>query len=83
MFLPWGFAMSVAEYFYRMAGSIRNTIRRMRWDQQLAPPRKIDRAIERELVLTPLRRIKCSPISSRASQNAAALLFDLGTVDIR
>jgi hypothetical protein len=83
MFLPWGFAMSVAEYFYPMAGSIRNTIRRMRWDQQLAPPRKIDRAIERELVLTPLRRIKCSPISSRASQNAAALLFDLGTVDIR
>jgi hypothetical protein len=24
-----------------------------------------------------------SPISSRASQNAAALLFDLGTVDVR
>jgi hypothetical protein len=55
----------------------------MRWDQQLGPPRKIGRAIERELVLTPLRRIERSPISSRASQNAAALLVDLGTVDIR
>jgi hypothetical protein len=30
-----------------------------------------------------LGRLKLTPISSRASQNAAALLFDPGTVDIR
>jgi hypothetical protein len=55
----------------------------MPWDQQLAQPRKIGRAIKRELVSSGLCRIACSPISSRASQNAAVLLFDLGTVDIR
>jgi hypothetical protein len=52
MFLPWGYATLVARYFLSNAGCIRNTIRRMRWDQQLAPPREIDRAIERELILT-------------------------------
>jgi hypothetical protein len=55
----------------------------MTLDQQLAPPRKISRAVERELVLVGLRRMDGSPISSRASQNAAALLFDLGAVDVR
>jgi hypothetical protein len=52
-------------------------------DQQFAPPRKIRRAVEREQVLGGLHRIESLPISSRVSQNAAALLFDLGTVDIR
>jgi hypothetical protein len=33
--------------------------------------------------LVELRRFVRPPISSRVSQNAAALLFDLGTVDIR
>jgi hypothetical protein len=55
----------------------------MMLDQQLAPPRKISSAVEREQVLAELRCIGYSPISSRVSQNAAALLFDLGTVDIR
>jgi hypothetical protein len=78
-----GFAISVADYFYRVAGSIRNPIRPRPRDQQLAPPCKISGAVERECVLAGIRRIGCSPISSRVSQNAAALLFDLGSVDIR
>jgi hypothetical protein len=53
------------------------------WDQQLAPPHKIGDTIERAKALAGLCLIARSPISSRASQNAAALLFDLGTVDIR
>jgi hypothetical protein len=52
-------------------------------DQQLAPLHKISGVVEREQILTRLRLIDRSPISSRVSQNAAALLFDLGTVDIR
>jgi hypothetical protein len=55
----------------------------MMLDQQLAPPCKISSAVEREQVLAGFRWSQCSPISSRVSQNAAALLFDLGTVDIR
>jgi hypothetical protein len=66
-----------------MAVSIRNNIRLMALDQQLAPIRKIGRALECELVLVALRGMDSSPISSRASQNAAALLFDLGAVDVR
>jgi hypothetical protein len=49
----------------------------------ICAPRKIRRAVEREQVLGGLHRIESLPISSRVSQNAAALLFDLGTVDIR
>jgi hypothetical protein len=52
-------------------------------DQQLAPPCKISGAVERQRVLAGIYRIDGSPISSRVSQNAAALLFDFGTVDIR
>jgi hypothetical protein len=40
-------------------------------------------ARERQKVCARLGRIVRSPISSPVSQNAAALLFDLGTVDIR
>jgi hypothetical protein len=78
-----GFAISVADYFYRSAGSIGNPIRPMPPDQQLAPPCKISGAGERQRVLVGICRIGRSPISSRVSQNAAALLFDLGSVDIR
>jgi hypothetical protein len=52
-------------------------------DQQLAPPHEFSGAVEREEVSAGLRRIERSLISSRVSQNAAALLFDLGRVDIR
>jgi hypothetical protein len=52
-------------------------------DQQLVPPRKISGRVEREQVLTRLRLIDGSPMSSRVSQIAAALLFHLRTVDIR
>jgi hypothetical protein len=52
-------------------------------DQQLAPPHKFGSALERKRVLTELHRIEPSPISSRVSQNAAAILFDLWSVDIR
>jgi len=55
----------------------------MALDQQPAPLRKIDRAVETRTRLVGLRRMDSSPISSRASQNAAALLVDLGTVDVR
>jgi hypothetical protein len=45
---------------------------------------QINRGFERETKFRlHFRRSRSSPISSRASQNAAALLFDLGTVDIR
>jgi len=70
-------------FFCRRAGSTRNSIRLVTWDQQLAPPHKIGDTIERAKALAGLCLIARSPISSRASQNAAALLFDLGTVDIR
>jgi len=66
-----------------MAGSIRNSIWLTTADQRLAPSSKISRAVERAKVLVGLRRRKTSPMSSRASQNAAALLFDSRTVDIR
>jgi hypothetical protein len=69
--------------FYRSAGSIRNSIGPMTLDQRLAPPRKIRRAVERAKILRRTSSADSSPISSRVSQNAAALLFDLGTVDIR
>jgi len=78
-----GFAVPVAGFFYRRAGSIRNSIRPPTPDQQLAPPRKISGAVERECVSVEIYRIARSPIWSRVSQNAAALLFDLCTVDIR
>jgi len=55
----------------------------MALDQRLASLRRISRGVERQPVLAGLRRVDRSPISSRASQNAAALLFDLGTVDVR
>jgi hypothetical protein len=66
-----------------MADSIRNNIRLTVLDQRLASLRKIGRAAECELVLVGLSGMDSSPISSRASQNAAALLFDLGEVDVR
>jgi predicted anti-sigma-YlaC factor YlaD len=69
--------------FYRSAGSIRNSIRLMKSDQQLAPPDKIGSVVGRERILVLTRRLRPSPISSRVSQNAAALLFDLSIVDIR
>jgi hypothetical protein len=52
-------------------------------DQQLAPPHKISSAREPKPVLGELRPIERSPISSPVSQNAAAILFDLRSVDIR
>jgi hypothetical protein len=55
----------------------------MRLDQQLVLPRKINCALEREKFWLAISSAKSSPIPSPASQNAAALLFDLGTVDIR
>jgi hypothetical protein len=44
---------------------------------------QISRAVESARCGWRFHRTKGSQISSRASQNAAALLFDLGTVDIR
>jgi hypothetical protein len=44
---------------------------------------QIRRAIESVRVRLVIFSTQRSPISSRVSQNAAALLFDLGTVDIR
>jgi hypothetical protein len=51
-------------------------------DQQLGSSDKIGSALQRARASAGFCRA-VSPISSRASQNAAALLFDLGTVDIR
>jgi len=78
-----GFCGAGRGLFYRRAGSIRNSIRPLTPDQQLAPPHKISGAVERECVSVEIYRIARSPIWSRVSQNAAALLFDLCTVDIR
>jgi hypothetical protein len=55
----------------------------MRLDQQLARPREINRPVEREKFWLAISLAKGLPISSRASQNAAALLFDLANVDVR
>jgi hypothetical protein len=52
-------------------------------DQQLVPPRKISGRVAREQVFNGLRLIERTPMSSRVSQIAAALLFHLRTVDIR
>jgi hypothetical protein len=60
-----------------------DSIRRHPPDQQLASPRKIGSALQRAQALAGLCRTGRSPISSPLSQNAAALLFDLGPVDIR
>jgi hypothetical protein len=75
--------MLVASYLKLKAGSIRNSIRLMTPDQQLAPPCKISRAVEHEPIFGWTSSAESSPISSRASQNAAALLFDSRTVDVR
>jgi hypothetical protein len=77
-----GFATAAADYFYRKRFHS-NPIRPMPRDQQLAPPCKISGVAERERVLVGICRIARSPFSSRVSQNAAALLFDPETVDIR
>jgi hypothetical protein len=54
----------------------------MTLDQQFAPPRKsVAPSNASEFWFD--SSAESSPISSRASQNAAALLFDPGTVDIR
>jgi hypothetical protein len=45
-------------------------------DQQLAPPYKISGVVGREQILNRLNLIERSPMSSRVSQIAAALLFD-------
>jgi hypothetical protein len=66
-----------------MATSIENNIRLTMPDQQLAPTRKISCANLTRASFAHTSSAKASPISSRASQNAAALLVDLGTVDIR
>jgi hypothetical protein len=68
---------------YRIAVSARNTIRLMRLDQQLAPPCKSAAPSNAKKFWLAISLAKGLPISSRASQNAAALLFDLGTVDVR
>jgi hypothetical protein len=61
-----------------------NSIWRLRPDQQLAPPRKSDGLAELARGFgRRFGRRKSSQIWSLASQNAAALLIDLGTVDIR
>jgi len=75
--------MPVAGFFYRRAGSIRNSIRPLTPDQQLAPPCKSAAASNAKKFWLAISLAKGLPISSRASQNAAALLFDLGTVDVR
>jgi hypothetical protein len=63
----------------RTAVSIRNSIQLTTPDQQLAPvPDPASRA-RKSLSKFHLSRIN----RLHASQNAAALLFDLGTVDIR
>jgi hypothetical protein len=61
----------------------RNSIWLMTADQRLAPSNKISRAVEHAKVFGWTSSAETSPMSSRASQNAAALLFDSGTVDIR
>jgi hypothetical protein len=75
--------MPVAGFFIEGRVPFRNSIRPLTPDQQLAPPHKISGAVERECVSVEIYRIARSPIWSRVSQNAAALLFDLCTVDIR
>jgi hypothetical protein len=52
-------------------------------DQQLAPPCKSAAPSNAKKFWLAISLAKGLPISSRASQNAAALLFDLGTVDVR
>jgi hypothetical protein len=65
-----------------MTASIRNNIGRTTPKQRPVTP--ISRTVERLQVLIALPSMKTLlQISSRASQNAAALLFDLGSVDIR
>jgi hypothetical protein len=68
---------------YQIAVSIRNIIWLMTLDQQLArlANQPLSRARNKSWLTVWLA--KGSLISSPASQNAAALLFDLGTVDIR
>jgi hypothetical protein len=66
-----------------MAGSARNSIGRMTLEQQLAPPRKKQPRRRTPTGSAGIRRSFRSQISSRASQIAAAILFELRTVDIR
>jgi hypothetical protein len=75
--------MPVAGCFLFRGGSVWNSIRLISRDQQLAAPRKISRIVECIQFLAEVRRFARSPISSRVSQNAAALLFNLFMVDIR
>jgi hypothetical protein len=75
--------LPVAGYFYQSASSLRNSIRLMALEQQLATPRK-SAAPSNPCGLRPvIFSAPRSPFSSPVSQNAAALLFDLGTVDVR
>jgi hypothetical protein len=67
-----------------IAVSIRINIGLTALDQRLALLRKIQPFGERQACFwSASPSAKGSPIWSRASQNAAALLFDLGTVDVR
>jgi hypothetical protein len=79
-----GHFRSCCTLLYQIAVSIRNDIRLMALDQQLGPLGK-NRARRRTWTRFWVDFVGWtrSPISSRASQNAAALLFDLGTVDVR
>jgi hypothetical protein len=52
-------------------------------EQQLAPPHKMQQRCRTRTGFGWSSSDDGSPISSRVSQNAAALLFELGTVDIR
>jgi len=74
--------MLVASYF-SSSGSIWNTIRLITSEQQLAAPCKSAALSSPRVSAGLIFSAQRSPISSRVRQNAAALLFDLGTVDIR
>jgi hypothetical protein len=67
-------------FFCLSSSSISDTIRPTMRDQQLAPPHKIGSAAELSLRLAGSR---VRHFSSPLSQNAAAILVDLGHVDVR
>jgi hypothetical protein len=52
-------------------------------EQQLAPPRKSAASPDPRGSIDKFSAALPRKISSRASQNGAAMLFDVGTVDIR
>jgi hypothetical protein len=64
-------------------GSSANRIRRLTPEQQLAFPCQPAVALNTENTWMEFAGFALPPIRSRASQNAAAILFDADTVDIR